>query len=167
MINIPLARADVHFLYNFVESVPMMLAFAWQLRVAYNEWLAKVFPRVSTRDLAAATQQLQTVRVPSGETIVREGEPADRFFIITQGAVEVVQGDRRVATLGPGEYFGEIGLLVGEPRVATVRATTPTELLALDRDLFRGIIASSAETVEDLQRIVRQRVAELQAGSSP
>lgn len=163
VIDIPLLRADVHFLYNLVESVPMMLAFAWQLRVAYDEWLAKVFPRVSPKTLASATQHLQTMRVAAGDVIVREGESADRFYIITSGNVEVLQGDRRVATLGPGEYFGEIGLLAGEPRVATVRATSLTEVLALDRTMFRSIIAGSAETVQDLQRVVQQRVAELRA----
>lgn len=163
VISIPLLRADVHFLYNLVESVPMMLAFIWQLRVAYDEWLAKVFPRLSAETLASATKLLQAQRIPAGEVIVREGEPADRFYIITTGSVEVLQGDRRVATLGQGDYFGEIGLLAGEPRVATVRATAPTEVLALDRTLFRSIIASSAETVQDLQQVVQQRVAELRS----
>jgi hypothetical protein len=161
VINLALTRADVHFLYNLVESVPMMLAFVWQLRVAYDEWLAKAFPRLSQRDLASATQHLQAIRANIGDVIVREGEPADRFYIITSGRVDVLRGKRAVARLGPGEYFGEIGLLGGEPRVATVRAVEPTELLALDRGAFASVIASSAETVEDLQRIVAQRVASL------
>lgn len=161
LISIPLARADVHFLYNFVESIPMMLAFAWQLRIVRDEWLAKVFPRVGAQDLAAASQRIQTVRAPAGEVIVREGEVADRFFIITQGEVEVIQGGRKITRLGPGAYFGEIGLLAGDARVATVRATAPTELLALDRTHFRTLIASSADTVQDLELVVRQRLAEL------
>lgn len=164
VIGIPLSRADVHFLYNFVESIPMMLAFAWQMRAAYDEWLAKVFPRLRPQDLATATQRLETVRVPVGEVIVREGEVADRFFIITRGEVEVTQGVRAIGTLGAGEYFGEIGLLAGEPRVATVRARVPTELLALNRTLFRGLIAESAETVQDLEQVVQQRLAGLKPG---
>lgn len=163
VIDIPLARADVHFLYNFVESIPMMLAFIAQLRVAYDEWLARVFPRVSPQTLASATPQLQTVHAEAGATVVREGDPADRFYIITSGTVEVLRGERRVAQLGPGDHFGEIGLLAGAPRSATVRATTPVELLALDRALFSAIIANSAETVTDLQQVVRQRVAALHA----
>lgn len=166
VIHIPLSRADVHFLYNLVESIPMMLAFVWQLRVAYDEWLAKAFPRLSQQELATATKHLQAVSVIPGDVVVREGEPADRFYIITKGRVEVLRGDRTVAFLGPGEYFGEIGLLGGEPRIATVRAIEPSELLALDRGAFASVIANSAETVEDLQQIVAQRVASLTAEPS-
>jgi CRP-like cAMP-binding protein len=55
-------------------------------------------------------------------------------------------------------------LLAGEPRVATVRARVPTELLALNRTLFRGLIAESAETVQDLEQVVQQRLAGLKPG---
>lgn len=65
----------VHFLFN-TYLLPMMLAFAWQMRAAYDEWLAKVSPRLRPQDLATATQRLETVRVPLGEVIVREGEVA-------------------------------------------------------------------------------------------
>ena len=76
----------------------------------------------------------------------------------------MTQGGLPIATLGAGEYFGEIGLLAGEPRQATVRARVPTELLALNWALFRGLIAESAETVQDLEQVVQQRLAGLKPG---
>src|SRR5712692_3448129 len=89
------------------------------------------------RRLAAATQP---VSFHSNETIIREGAPGDAFFAILSGRAVVSQGARRLRRLGPGEYFGELALLDGEPRSASVVAETDLLSLRLSRASFLGVL---------------------------
>ena len=77
---------------------------------------------------------LEPVHVPAGQAVFRQGDPADRFYVIETGAADVVGDGRLITTLGPGDGFGEIGLLRTVPRTATVRATSDLELQALTCD---------------------------------
>src|SRR5262245_30582773 len=78
------------------------------------------------------------IEVPAtaGSVIVREGEAGSRFYVVSDGEVEVTQQGEAVATLGPGDHFGEVALIHHIPRTATVTAKTPTLLLALERPDF-------------------------------
>jgi len=108
---------------------------------------------------------VQTERVPAGAVIIRQGDAADRFYVVTRGHVEVVNhhprgDDITLAWLGPGEYFGEMGLLQGVPRTATVRAGAENvELLSLDRDAFDELIRSAPETGADIGAVMTARLA--------
>src|SRR5277367_6832861 len=106
-----------------------------------------VFSDLPTQQIESVAGELQTVKVDAGETVVRQGGPADKFFIVIDGAVDVEQQDdagyRKVSTLGPGHFFGEVAIMRGTPRAATVRATEPTTLIAMDRDVFRDLVAQS------------------------
>jgi MFS family permease len=82
----------------------------------------------------------ETVSFPAGADIVREGEPGDRLYIIRDGEVEVSVGTRVVRRLGTAAHFGEVALLRGVPRTASVRALAPTELYSLDRAAFRRLM---------------------------
>ena len=162
--GLPLVRPDLHFLYNLVETAPLVLAFIWQLRHAYDDWLARAFPRLSKPLLTATSSRAESLQFAAGDAVVRQGDPADRFYIITQGEVTVTRQDKagrevQVATLGPGQFFGEIGLLADSPRNATVAARTPIEVLALDRETFRRVAESSEGTAEDLAKVARERLA--------
>ena len=84
--------------------------------------------------------------VDAGEAVVRQGEAADRFYVIDSGELRVTQvsdGDVHfLRDLGPGDVFGEIGLLRGVPRTATVTASTPAVLYALDAAAFAELVGS-------------------------
>jgi CRP-like cAMP-binding protein len=100
------------------------------------------------------------VQVGAGQVIVRQGAPADKFFIIVDGSVEVVHedGERTLTVLRGGEFFGEIAILRDSPRTATVRALTPTSLLAMDRDTFRGLVAQALGTTQDFGAVIQERL---------
>jgi ATP-binding cassette subfamily B protein len=94
-----------------------------------------------------------------GEVVVRQGGPADRFFIIARGVVEVLR-DRNgeselVAHLEDGDFFGEMALLDGVSRNATVKAVTPTTMLSLDRSEFEALLAGWPDTA----RMIRAEAA--------
>jgi protease PrsW len=101
---------------------------------------ASPFARLSPERIRKIAGQLVPVRAAAGEDIVREGEEGDRFYLIRRGQFEVLQGTRRVAELGPGDVFGEIALLTGGKRIATVRALGDGELLALAKPEFLAVV---------------------------
>jgi MFS family permease len=84
------------------------------------------------------------LEVAAGEVLMREGEAGDRYLVIETGAVDVSAAGRHLRRCGPGEGIGEIALLHDVPRTATVVATEPTRLLALDPFLFKAAMAGPA-----------------------
>ncbi len=109
-----------------------------------------IFSGLSPAALERAERRASVVKVAPGQVIVRQGDEADRFYVIVDGTVEVTQvsdGGRApkvLRAMGEEEVFGEIGLLTGVPRTATVTATTPGTLLALDKADFLELVASSS-----------------------
>jgi MFS family permease len=105
-----------------------------------------IFTGLPPARIEAAARQLVPVPVDAGEAVVRQGETADRFYVIDSGELRVTQvrdGDVHVLRdLGPGDVFGEIGLLRGVPRTATVTASTPAVLYALDAGAFGELVGS-------------------------
>lgn len=131
---------------------------------SYNEWLAKALPRLPKTALVEASERLEPVTFRAGETVFAQGDAPDRFYIVARGEAEVrrrgADGQERVvATLGPGEFFGEMGLVTETQRSATVRAKTDLEVLALEWDYFVSVIESSEAAGQAFAEIVRGRVA--------
>ena len=120
-----------------------------------------VFAGVPASRLAQAFARAIELDVAAGDVVIRQGEPADRFYVILTGAFDVDQvaapGSERVRlrTMGPDEVFGEIGLLTGSARTATVTATSDGRVLALDAPEFLGLVASAAEVGPRLLAIHR------------
>jgi len=85
------------------------------------------------------------VEFDTDEIVVREGDAGDALYIVIDGVLAVERGEIVVAQLGPGEAFGELAILDGEPRQATVRAQKPTRLLRLPRDTFDKALAEHPE----------------------
>jgi len=99
-----------------------------------------IFSDCSSRDLAAVARGLKEVHHKEGTVIAREGDPGVGLFIIVEGTAKVTIGGRPKATLGPGDFFGEIALLDGGPRTATVTAASDVNLLGLTEWVFRGLL---------------------------
>ena len=95
----------------------------------------------------------------AGEAIVTQGDDAKGFYVIEDGTVEVFVDDALVREEGPGEYFGEIALLRGGLRTATVRAVTPVTVLALERDDFLEGVGSQTRTAREVEAVVVERLA--------
>jgi CRP-like cAMP-binding protein len=91
----------------------------------------RLFSGVDPKDLAAVADRAVEVDFPAERVIARQGEIGTGFFLIVDGSVRVVRGGEEVAVLGPGEFFGELSVLDGLPRVAQVVAVEPTRCLAL------------------------------------
>ena len=101
---------------------------------------------------------------PAGAEIVSEGEVGAGFFLITKGAVEVSrgQGQTHLATRKRGDYFGEMALLDGRPRSASVRATEPTTCLVLTRWDFMAEVRQNPEIALELLEAMSRRVRDLE-----
>jgi len=98
-----------------------------------------VFEGVTPRTLANVADQVQVQTVSEGETIIEEGATGDRFYLIRDGAVRILQGNPpvMVAVLGPGDFFGDRALLTGQPRNATVVAEQSTTVYCLSKQDFQ------------------------------
>jgi CRP-like cAMP-binding protein len=106
--------------------------------------------------------ELRTLRVAPGAVIVTSGDPAEELFVIVDGEVEVVAEDadevpRQRRVLRAGQFFGEVGLLHGTPRNATVRALGPVRLLRLPRAAFERTLTEAPETARTLMQLARKR----------
>ena len=100
-------------------------------------WL---FSTCSSRELRTIRKALEEVSVPPGRILVEEGTIGREFFLIVDGEASVSRNGRRLATLGPGQYFGELALLDRRPRSATVISDTEMLLLVLGQRQFNGVL---------------------------
>jgi ABC-type lipoprotein export system ATPase subunit len=132
-----------------------------------EEYLVRSFPSLTEQQLIWATRHLEQEFHQPGSTILRQGAPPDRFYLITKGQIEVSvetsDGERMVvAHMGQGQYFGEVELLRGGANMATVRADLDTgvEVATLDPEAFRSLMAGSEATRETFERVVESRISE-------
>ena len=117
-----------------------------------------IFAPLSPPVLEGLAARLIPVGAAAGETIVRQGDAGDRFYVIASGQVEVAVDGRPQGTQGPGDHFGEIALLRDVPRTATVTAQTDVELLALERDDFVSAVTGHAASAEAAEAVVGARL---------
>ncbi len=124
----------------FLDTVPMFSP----LPIAVKEQLAG---------------RLIPLSVDAGEAVIQEGDAGDRFYIVVSGELEVIKGGRRVIARGPGDYFGEIALLRGVPRTATVTALSRAELYALEREDFLAAATGHSAGLAAGNAVVAARLA--------
>jgi CRP/FNR family transcriptional regulator, cyclic AMP receptor protein len=99
-----------------------------------------LFSSCSKREIQLISKAGKRTSRRAGTVLAKEGEAGVGFFLILEGTAEVSIGGRRRSTLGPGDFFGEVALLDGGPRSATVTATSDVELLGITEWVFRGLL---------------------------
>ena len=106
------------------------------------EHLAQVrlFSACTKKELALLGKATDEVSVPAGREVVTEGTIGHEFFLILEGSASVIRNGKKIATLGPGQYFGEMALLDRRPRSATVTSETDMTLLVLGQRQFNGVL---------------------------
>ena len=135
-------------------------------RIAHVE-VIKNLPDFEQRILAACVKPIQA---EPEEIICQEGEMGEHFYLIVRGEAAVLKGDRVVAILRTGETFGEMSLLTGEPRSATVVAVSPLELYAIDKQGFESILNRSPHLAKSISQTLVRRLrlsTETQLESEP
>ncbi len=117
-----------------------------------------LFRPLPAPQLEAVARRTSWLTVPPGSAIIREGEAGDRFYVLAAGAVRVEREGRHLRDIAtPGEGFGEIALLRGVPRTATVSATEETVLLAIDRAPFLAAVTGHPDAFAAAEREVAAR----------
>ena len=122
----------------------------------------EVFQALTPTDLTHVAEQMKKRRSAPGDTIIRQGDPGEEFFLVASGRVSVTmrtpgEGERDVAVLGKGQFFGEHALITGEPRNATVRALEEVETYVLDQKDFRTALEQSVPFHEQLMHVYFER----------
>lgn len=97
--------------------------------------------------------------VPPGSTVVRQGDEGDAFYVLDVGALDVLVDGRLVDKRLPGECFGEVALLRDQPRIATVRAHSPSRVVVLERHAFLRAVGSHERSVRAAGRLADVRAA--------
>ena len=121
----------------------------------------RLFSGVGPEDLAAVADRAIEVDFPANHVIARQGEIGTGFFIVVDGRVKVVRSGATVAHLGPGEFFGELSVLDGGPRVAQVVAEAPTRCLAIASWDFERVLREEPGVALAVLRVVAARLREV------
>jgi CRP-like cAMP-binding protein len=117
------------------------------------------FAGLSKRELEQVGQWTTELDVPEGRILGREGSVAYEFFVLEDGVAEVTIDGSHVADLGPGDFFGEIGLLERERRTATVTAKTPIRVIVMLGSEFRAMEREMPDVARRVREAIEERLA--------
>lgn len=125
-----------------------------------------LFESCSTRQLRAIARIADVQEVPAGAVLARTGEPGDRFFVIVDGSARVEISPQNQGRMGPGAFFGEMSLLDGEPRSATVIADTAMRMLVISRRDFVTLLREVPSLTEQMLITLCERLRRAESSSS-
>jgi cAMP-dependent protein kinase regulator len=109
-----------------------------------------LFSRCTTRQRRTIARHAQIASLPAGETLIAEGEPGDALFVILDGRAIISRDSVELNRVGPGAYFGELAILDGEPRSATVVAETDVKVAVIGIRMFRTLLREFSDLAEQL-----------------
>jgi CRP-like cAMP-binding protein len=117
-----------------------------------------LFEGLSRKQLARLAQLSDDLDVPADTVLCREGSRGREFFVIIEGEAQVTRNGRRIRSLGPGDFFGEIALLERVDRTATVAAATPLRFFVLSDHAFRSVLQEDPTVEHKVLRALARRV---------
>jgi len=117
-----------------------------------------LFEGLSRKQLARLAQLSDDLEAPPGTILCKEGSRGREFFVIVEGTAEVKRERRRIRTLGPGDFFGEIALLERVDRTATVTALTPLRFFVISDTVFKAVLDTDPTITQKLLRTLARRV---------
>jgi CRP-like cAMP-binding protein len=121
-----------------------------------------LFTSLDNKELTLVARHADEVSVEAGRTLAREGDMASEFFVIEEGTATVTKEGEVLNRLGPGDFFGEIGLLETLKRTATVVADTPMRLIVMFGPEFRALEAEIDDLSACLRKAIDRRLGEQQ-----
>ncbi len=117
-----------------------------------------LFAECTKAELLEIAMNADEREAPEGDRLTEEGGRGREFFILVEGTVAVRRGRRKLADLGPGDWFGEIAILTYKPRTATVTATSPVRVLVISDRTFRRIVETMPRIALKVLRNVAERL---------
>ena len=118
-----------------------------------------LFSTVSKQELAEIASIADEIDLPEGKVLIQEGDSGREFFVLVDGTAEVERGGKKVATIGPGDFFGEIALISKTPRNATITTTSPVEALVITDRAFRTLLDHSPQIQIGVLTALAERLA--------
>ena len=118
-----------------------------------------LFAGLSHKDREKIARWADSIDLPAGKHLLDQGRLPHEFFVIVGGEVEVLHDEKRLATLGPGDFFGEIALIEHGRRTASVVTTTPTTLAVMSPASFAAMRREMPEVALRIDDAIRERLA--------
>jgi CRP/FNR family cyclic AMP-dependent transcriptional regulator len=118
-----------------------------------------LFARCSKRELAEIATIADEIDLPEGKQLTKEGGRGREFFVLLEGTADVRRKKRKVKTLGPGDFLGEIALVTKVPRTATVTTSSPVRALVVSEQNFRRLLGRSPDVQIKVLEALAERVA--------
>jgi CRP-like cAMP-binding protein len=118
----------------------------------------RLFSELSSRQLGKLAPHVRQREIGSGEHLLTEGALAYEFFVIEEGRAAVIASGKHLTDLGPGDFLGEIGLVRGWARTASVIATGPVKAFVIDEEGFRRLARSAPSVAVQINAAVRERL---------
>jgi small-conductance mechanosensitive channel/CRP-like cAMP-binding protein len=126
-----------------------------------------IFAPLKDAEKADVAACLERIIYAAEETIIRQGEQGDSMFLIDRGQVRIAVEEKgavhQLAVLGPGQYFGEMALLTGEPRTASAIAVSDCHIFVLEKASFRNVLVDHPEVAESISSVIAERRASLKS----
>jgi len=130
-----------------------------RLELLASVWL---FEHCSRKELNVLVDATTEMELREAKLLTQQGELGRHFVVIVSGEVEVVRDGNRIAVLGPGSFFGEMSLLDGRPRTATVTTLEPTHVLMLTTDAFNEVLATMPSVDRKLLTVLAERLRDVE-----
>jgi CRP/FNR family transcriptional regulator, cyclic AMP receptor protein len=124
-----------------------------------------LFAGMGRKERRVLASRADEIDIPEGKKLATEGSFAYEFFVIEKGTAEVTIGEERLTELGPGDFFGELGVLASERRTATVTATSPMEVIVLTARALRALDREHPEVHRRLEQAIEERLP--RSGAAP